>query len=105
MTVFENIKNKNINEFAEWLDNNYETYDTSPWMNWWNDNYCTKCETVIDYVPDDEGEQTWHFGMECAWCELNDKCRFFPEMDDAPDSKDIIKLWLESEVEDGMEVI
>lgn len=104
MTVFESFKTKNVDEIAEWLDKN-GIYDGSPWMHWWDKNYCSKCETVIDYVPDDEGEETWHIGMECAWCELHDKCRFFQDMDDMPDNKQIIKLWLESEIEIGMEVI
>ena len=34
---------------------------------------------------------------EFAWCELNGKCKFFKDMDDIPDVKQIIKMWLESD--------
>ena len=44
--------------------------------------------------------------IECAYCELADesgikRCRFFPELDDVPDNRGMIKMWLESEVKDG----
>lgn len=90
MTVFENIKLKNIDEFSEWLDK-HGRYDYSAWSKWWDDNYCLKCEAVTAYVQELHGEH------ECAWCELNGKCKFFQELDDIPDNKQIIKLWLESE--------
>ena len=90
MTQFENIKSKNIDEFAEWLDK-YGAYDDSSWMKWWDDNYCDKCESETAYV------QEFDKVCECAWCELNGKCKYFQELDDIPDSKQIIKMWLESE--------
>jgi hypothetical protein len=42
------------------------------------------------------------FDRECefAWCEINDKCIAFPELGEMPSDKEIIKLWLESEVEE-----
>ena len=93
MTVFEkNIKTMNINEFAEWLDQ-IGIYDGSPWMNWWNDTYCSKCESVRACMVDNGRE------MEFAWCELHNKCRFFQNMNTIPDTKQIIKLWLERECE------
>ena len=43
--------------------------------------------------------------MECAYCELIDeagckKCRFFPEMNDVPDNKQVIEMWLKETVPD-----
>lgn len=90
MTIFENIKSKNIDEFAEWLDK-YGMFDNSPWMNWWDKNYCKNCEHETARLVDTGRE------MEFAWCELHDKCKFFQNMDSIPDNKQIIKMWLETE--------
>lgn len=90
MTVFENIPLKDIGELAEWLDKH--TGDDATWMNWFDKNYCKNCEGIsID-------GDSW--GDYC-WCEIFDKCKFFPEMYESPDCVQIIKLWLESEVEDN----
>lgn len=96
MNRFEKINTKNIDEFAEWLDE-HGTYDYSAWAKWWDNNYCLKCESVIAYIPEFDGEH------ECAWCEINGKCKFFQELDDIPDNKQVIKLWLESEDIDGVQ--
>lgn len=89
MTVFDNIKNKNIDEFVEWIDKHCTCGD-SPWHKWWDENYCNKCNPEIGYVPELDRD------LEFAWCELHDKCRFF--QDDVLDNKQIIKIWLESEI-------
>lgn len=90
MTIFENIKSKNIDELVEWLDKN-GAYDYTPWERWFDKNYCRKCETVCGYLPELNGEH------ECAWCELHHKCRYFEDMDRIPGRKQTIRLWLESE--------
>lgn len=98
MTVFDKIKNKNIDEFAEWLDE-YCVCDTAPWWKWWDENYCKKCEPI-------NIETTNVFGYEigeCAYCEVNGNCEFFKDMEEIPNSKQIIKMWLESEKENGNE--
>lgn len=84
MTIFEFLKSKSIDEIAEYLDE-YGIHDNSPWILWWDENYCHKCNAV---------EQD---GFDYSWCELNGKCKFFPEMNNVIYTKDIIKLWLESE--------
>ena len=88
MTVFENLSNKTIDELVEWFDKHIE-FDNAPWVKWWDKNYCSKCISEISF----------EFGHEhnCAWCESHDTCKFFPEMKTIPDSKQTIKLWLESE--------
>lgn len=91
MTVFEKIKSMDIEEFVKWLDN-YHAQDDSLWINWWDKNYCNKCEPEIAYIPYFNRE------MECAWCEMHGKCKFFEDMDNTPDTKEIIKMWLESEL-------
>lgn len=89
---FEVIKAMSIDRFAEWLDK-YGRFDDSPWMDWWDKNYCKNCESVKVYVPDFDRE------CQCAWCELEHKCKFFQDKEDVPDNKEIIKMWLESEVD------
>lgn len=94
MIRFENIKNKNIDGFVEWLDEYYAS-DEAPWWTWWDNNYCKKCEPVMAYVPEFGDE------CECAWCEANDdKCKYFQDMDKMPSNKQIIKMWLMSECEE-----
>ena len=90
MTKFEGIKSKNIDEFAEWLDEHGEC-GPDPWSLWFDENYCFKCAPVTVYVEE--------FGKECqcAWCEINGKCKFFQEFSGTPDNKYVIKLWLETE--------
>lgn len=93
MNNFEKLQSLDIDQFAEWLDNN-GMWDNSPWSKWFDSKYCQQCEPVKAMM---EG----YFGYrECkfAWCELEHKCRFFQDMDEEPSSKDIIKFWLESEV-------
>lgn len=90
MTVFESIKSWDVDGFTEWLDE-YGAFDTAPWMRWYDNNYCNKCEPVI------ENDSQTHREQEFSWCELNGKCRYFKELDEIPDHKQIIKMWLESE--------
>lgn len=96
MTVFESLKTKNIDELAEWFDK-YCEFDSALWWDFWNENYCNKCEPEITYVPDLSKDLNSDIKVECSWCELNDKCKFFKEMDEMPDEKEIIKMWLMSE--------
>ena len=95
---YDKIKSMNINELSEWLDQ-YGQFDGSPWMEWWNDNYCSKCPSEIGYITDSSGENEWKTPCEFGWCELHDKCKFFEDLEDVPDNKEIIKMWLESEID------
>lgn len=98
MTVFESFKNKNLDELAKWLSDNWES-DNSPWCLWWDRKYCDNCEGIICDAP-------WLYSgeIECSYCEVNDKCRFFEDrhIDSILDDVVIAKMWLESEVEDGV---
>ena len=92
VTNFSLLKRMNVEEFADWLDKNGQ-FDGSPWMKWWDENYCKRCEPIMCRYPDSKVE------FPCSWCELNEsKCKYFPEMEQAPENKDIIKLWLNTEV-------
>lgn len=87
---FEQFKSMTLEDFALWLDEHGQ-FDGSPWIKWWDENYCQDCDPEIVTVVDTGKE------MECAWCEIHDKCRFFQEMDHIPESAEIIKMWLETE--------
>lgn len=91
MNNFEKLKSLNIDKLAEWL-NEYGQFDEAPWMVWWNDTYCNNCESIMCHYEDSERE------FPCAHCELNNKCKFFPDMDEVPGSVEMVKLWLEAEV-------
>lgn len=103
MTKFESIKSKNIDEFAEWLDK-YGAYDDSAWDKWFNANYCQKCEAITmpcdEYACIDGWSHSYYYGdIECAYCEIHKKCRYFEDMDEVPNNKEIIKMWLETETD------
>lgn len=87
MTVFELLKSKNAEELSEWLDEYCHT-DFAPWISWWDRNYCNKCDSV--YYDGDKNEY--------GWCEVYNKCRYFQNMNEIPNHKQIIKMWLESYV-------
>ena len=90
MTNYEYITHMSVDEMAEWLDK-YGMFDSSPWMSWFDHKYCNNCETIMCHHIDSEYE------FPCSWCELEGKCKFFPDLDEVPDNKMIIMMWLESE--------
>lgn len=92
ITWFEKFKLMDIEEFTEWLDE-HGRFDNSPWMKWFDKLYCSNCESIMCRYEDSNIE------FPCAWCELEHKCKFFPELKESPDNKDMIKMWLQAEVE------
>ena len=93
MTNFENIKAMSINELAALLCQLDEGYCYTPWIDWFDNNYCKKCEPIREYVEHLNRE------LDFSWCELNDRCKFFSDLGDVPDCECMARLWLESEVE------
>ena len=85
MAVLEELqeKVKDIDAFAGWYVKNC-LHDGDPTVDWWDRTYCQKCESVFKD------------NNEYAYCELYEKCRFFPDMDEVPDCKEVTKLWLQS---------
>lgn len=90
--VFDKFKSINIDGMAEWLDQ-YGMFDNSPWMTWFDQQYCKNCEDVM--CKYENGKREFPY----SYCEFNGNCKFFPDLDESPDNKMIIKMWLESEVE------
>ena len=91
MINYDRFKNMSINELSEWLDKHGD-FDSSPWMTWFDHKYCKNCQDVMCHYENSE------YDFPCSWCELENKCKFFQELDEVPDNKMIIKMWLESEV-------
>lgn len=106
MTNLEMFKAMSIEELAKWLDE-YGHFDDSPWSNWFNENYCSKCEPIKCKYKDAEktlGFCPYLFGsysgdLDCAYCELEHKCKFFPDLEDTPSNLETIKMWLSEEVD------
>lgn len=93
MNNFKYLQSMSIDELAKWLDK-YGQYDNSPWNLWFDRKYCSNCESIMCHYEDSANE------FPCAWCELNDGCKFLPDAKGMPDSLEIIKMWLETEVEE-----
>lgn len=91
MTYFDILKSMDIHQFAEWLDENCR-FDDSPWIAWWDAKYCKNCEPIMCCYKGSNRE------FPCSWCEIEHNCKFFQNIDEVPNNKEIIKMWLESEV-------
>ena len=105
MTNFKYLQSMSVDELAKWLDQN-GIIDNSPWSEHFNNKYCANCESVMCKYED--AEKTlgfrlclWDDEIECAYCEIYNKCRYFEDMQDVPDNREMIKMWLESEVNNG----
>lgn len=90
MKIIDVIKSYTTDEMVDFLDE-YSMHDSNPWFDWWDENYCSKCMTEIKFTP--------YCGryFEYAYCELHNNCRYFQDMEEVPDSKQILKIWLETE--------
>lgn len=95
MNNFDKLKSLDIDTLAKWLAA-YGRWADSPWDQWFDQKYCQQCEPVKAIMDSFLGESR---ECEFAYCEINKKCRFFPDMDDVPDTKETVKMWLEAEVE------
>ena len=101
MTNLKQIQSMSLEDFAKWLDE-YGQFDNSPWMKFFNEKYCENCDSIkIDH----EDAKTklgldlfsWELTAECAFCEINDHCKFFPDIDGIPSNLETIRMWLEEE--------
>lgn len=90
MTNFERLQAMDIDQLSEWLDEQGQV-DNSRHVEWFNSKYCENCPSVMRCYENSK----WEF--PCSWCEIHGKCKFFPEMDEVPDNKEMIKMWLKSE--------
>ncbi len=93
MNNFEKLKSMSVEELAKWLDKHGQ-FDNSPWITWFDQKYCKNCEDIMCKYEDGERE------FPCAYCEIHDTCKFFPNFNYVPGNEDVVKMWLESNVED-----
>ena len=104
MSNFKRLQSMSVDELAQWLDENGQ-FDTSPWSEWFSKKYCNNCESIKCKYADAEEKldfspYTFYSGdIECAYCEIYHKCKFFENLEDVPDNKEVIKMWLEEEAE------
>jgi hypothetical protein len=102
VTWFEELKNMDIDELVDWICK-YVSLDDSPCLTWWDKQYCQNCLPVTvsrkDY-RDRFGCSGYGDTVECAYCEWEGKCKYFQKLESIPSIKDIVKMWLESEVEE-----
>ena len=109
MTNFAKLKNMSVTELAEWLDE-YGQFDGAPWNNWFNKSYCENCESIKLNYEDSKNKLgieplSLDLTCECAYCECNDHCRFFPNIEGIPDNKEVIELWLIEEAQNDSETV
>lgn len=90
-----NDKNSNYEKLIsdkQYLIDFFDEYcciDNCPWINWFDKNYCQKCQPILEKNK---------FGIchKYSYCEKNQgKCKYFDDKQLTP--KDIIGLWLDKE--------
>lgn len=95
MTNLEQLQSMSLEDTVKWLDK-YGNFDGAPWSTWFDENYCSKCETIECTI--DEKDAFWPGQkVKCAYCELEKKCKYFTNLDDTPSNADVIKMWLMEE--------
>ena len=92
MTNFRKLQSMSVEELAKWLDVN-GMFDGSLWNQWFDKCYCSQCEPIEAHYKE-SGRI-----CKCAYCEINDTCKFFPNFNYVPGNEDVVKMWLEAEVE------
>ena len=90
MNNYEKLKSMSVGELSSWLNENGQ-FDTAPWTLWFDNKYCSNCESIMCHYEGSANE------FPCAWCELNDGCRFLPDAKGMPSNLETIKMWLEVE--------
>lgn len=91
MTQFESFQAMDIEQLTDWIDSNGQ-FDNSPWMLWFDEQYCSKCPSIMTKYEDGILE------FPCSWCEINGNCKYFPKLSEAPGNREIIKMWLERKI-------
>lgn len=91
MTNFEKIKSYSFEELTDFLATIGN--DDAPWYEMFSKKYCANCpvEKVRSAYDNYEHEH------EACYCELNKKCRYFPDIsyDEVMSDTFMTKLWLE----------
>ena len=99
MNNFEYLKSLSLEDFAAWLDKNGQ-FDGSPWMSWFDNNYCKNCPAIECKI--DDSRFNYKDAILCAYCELENKCKYFKDFEEVPDNKKIIELWLHNKIKEDL---
>ena len=92
MTNYRKIKNMHIKELSKFLDDICR-FEKAPWNTWFDDMYCKNCESIkCKYESELAGGE--YREIDCAYCELETKCKYFPHLDRAPSSEEVCEMWL-----------
>ena len=92
MTNREKLNQMSTEELAVWLDEHDDIgYDNAPWIRWFNKKYCQHCKAIVSTSLNGAWE------TEASYCEVNDKCSYFSDLNKIPSNLEIIKMWLEAE--------
>lgn len=101
MSNYEDLTSKSIKQLSEWLDT-HGKHDGSPWMNWFNKKYCSKCESIK--IKKENSKAVLGFELmfvdeaTCSYCEVYKKCKYFQGKDKTPTNVDIIETWLKETI-------
>jgi hypothetical protein len=101
MTYYDQISSKSLEDLAKWLDVNGQ-FDGSPWMKWFDKTYCSRCESI--HIKKEDSKAILGFELmfvdetTCSYCEVNKKCKYFPELPKTPTNVDIIEMWLKETI-------
>lgn len=103
MTNFEKLQSMPLDVLAEWLDSNGQ-FDTAPWTKWFAEKYCDSCPSLEVTYEDSQkilGFEAFSYGRptKCAYCEIYNKCQFFPNLSEIPNNFETIKMWLKETAE------
>lgn len=103
MTNFAKFKIMTIDELADFLDK-FGQFDGTPWSEWFGHHYCDNCESIRCKHAETEEKlgilpPSYRGEVDCAYCELNDQCKFFPQIEGIPENREVIKMWLNKEVD------
>lgn len=103
MTIYDKFTTSTKESLAKWILD-FGNHEDSPWMNWFDKNYYQKCEPEIVTREESEAKLGFYLSFvdktECSYCEVYKECRFFPNKP-IPDIEEIIRMWLDQEVEEN----
>lgn len=101
MTRFEKFQKMNLTELAQEL-NSITEVDCAPWNEEFGKKFCENCESIeCEYETRPEWERIYYGKRTIlvSYCELHDKCKFFPDKNSIPTDAEVIEMWLKEEVE------
>ena len=101
MTRSEKLQKMSLTEFAQEL-NSITELGCAPWEVEFDKKFCKNCEPIeCEYECASEWEKVYcgKGKISLSYCELHDKCRFFPDKNSIPTDAEVIEMWLKEEVE------